>query len=42
MKPTMVGNKDGYNGTKHNALNIFTLNEKLAKYVKDGQPKAMM
>jgi hypothetical protein len=23
-------------------LNIFTLNEKLAKYVKDGQPKAMM
>jgi hypothetical protein len=23
-------------------LNIFTWNEKLAKYVKDGQPKAMM
>jgi len=43
MKPTMVGNIGGYNGTKHNAiLNIFTWNEKLAKYVKDGQPKAMM
>jgi hypothetical protein len=37
MKLAMGGNKEGYNGAPGTLqLNMFAWNQKLAKYVKDG------
>jgi pentatricopeptide repeat protein len=41
-KPTMGSNKDICNGIRHNVIEHFAWNQKLTKYVKDGQPEKAM
>jgi hypothetical protein len=39
---TLGGSRDGCNGTRHIEIKHFGWNQKLTKYVRDGQPEKAM